>query len=78
LAFKPAGPGSSQSEAAAYLTKFVFYFALSAMLFRFAANLSAFGEIFDWQFVGAYLSGVFRRLCSSPPPLPMIRQAPRR
>ena len=27
-------------EATAYLTKFVFYFALSAMLFRFAANLS--------------------------------------
>ena len=26
-------------EATAYLTKFVFYFALSAMIFSFAANL---------------------------------------
>jgi len=43
-------------EAAAYLTKFVFYFALSAMLFRFAANLSI-SEVFDWPFVLAYLSG---------------------
>ncbi|WP_424971944.1 AEC family transporter [Dinoroseobacter sp. S76] len=41
-------------EATAYLTKFVFYFALSAMLFRFAANLSL-SEILDWQIVGAYL-----------------------
>ena len=42
-------------EATAYLTKFVFYFALSAMLFRFAANLSL-AEILDWTFVAAYLS----------------------
>lgn len=42
------------AEATAALTKFVFYFALSAMLFRFAANLSV-GEIFDWPFVLAYL-----------------------
>jgi predicted permease len=43
-------------EATAYLTKFVFYFALSAMLFRFSANLSL-GEILDWQVVYAYLAG---------------------
>ena len=43
-------------EATAYLTKFVFYFALSAMLFRFSANLSL-GDIFDWDFVLAYLAG---------------------
>lgn len=43
-------------EATAYLTKFVFYFALSAMLFRFSANLSL-GDILDWPFVFAYLSG---------------------
>lgn len=43
-------------EATAYLTKFVFYFALSAMLFRFSANLSL-GAIFDWSFVLAYLTG---------------------
>ncbi|MDP5361271.1 MAG: AEC family transporter [Paracoccaceae bacterium] len=42
-------------EATAYLTKFVFYFALSAMLFRFSSNLSL-AEILDWQFVLAYLS----------------------
>jgi predicted permease len=40
-------------EATAYLTKFVFYFALSAMLFRFSANLSL-REVFDPQFVLAY------------------------
>lgn len=43
-------------EATAYLTKFVFYFALSAMLFRFSANLSL-ADILDWQFVFAYLAG---------------------
>lgn len=40
-------------EATAYLTKFVFYFALSAMIFRFAANLSL-SEILDWAYIGAY------------------------
>lgn len=55
LGFQACRTGFFTSEAAAYLTKFVFYFALSAMLFRFAANLSL-AEIFDWQFVGAYLS----------------------
>ena len=43
-------------EATAWLTKFVFYFALSAMLFRFSANLSL-GDIFDLRFVSAYLWG---------------------
>ena len=42
-------------EATAYLTKFVFYFALSAMLFSFAANLDLSAN-FSWSFVGAYLS----------------------
>lgn len=44
------------AEATAYLTKFVFYFALSAMLFRFAANLSL-AEVLNWTLVGAYLWG---------------------
>jgi malonate transporter and related proteins len=44
------------AEATAYLTKFVFYFALSAMLFGFAANLSL-AEIFDIRVVAAYLTG---------------------
>ncbi|WP_146584831.1 AEC family transporter [Puniceibacterium confluentis] len=43
-------------EATAYLTKFVFYFALSAMLFRFSANLSI-AEIFDARLAMAYLWG---------------------
>lgn len=42
------------SEATAYLTKFVFYFALSAMLFGFAANLNL-RDVFSWAFVAAYL-----------------------
>lgn len=45
-------------EATAYLTKFVFYFALSAMLFRFSANLSL-ADAFSWRFVFAYLAGCF-------------------
>lgn len=44
------------SEATAYLTKFVFYFALSAMLFRFSANLSL-AEVWDTRLVLAYLWG---------------------
>jgi predicted permease len=45
-------------EATAYLTKFVFYFALSAMLFGFAATLDV-GALFGWRFVAAYLWGSF-------------------
>ncbi len=43
-------------EATAYLTKFVFFFPLSALIFRFAANLS-FAEIFDPDLVLAYFCG---------------------
>ena len=43
-------------EATAYLTRFIFYFALSAMLFGFAANLDV-QAIFSWPFVFAYLLG---------------------
>lgn len=43
-------------DAAAWLTKFVFYFALSAMLFRFAARLDL-AALFDARFVLAYLGG---------------------
>ncbi|WP_226779847.1 AEC family transporter [Oceaniglobus trochenteri] len=61
------------AEATAYLTKFVFYFALSAMLFRFAANLS-FWDVVQPRPMLAYLgatlavyllasaAGVFRRI----------------
>lgn len=44
------------AEATGQVTKFVFYFALSAMLFGFAANLSL-AEIFSLPFVLAYLLG---------------------
>jgi malonate transporter len=56
LGYGAGRSGFFTPEATAYLTKFVFYFALSAMLFRFSANLSL-GEIFDWPFVLAYLWG---------------------
>ncbi|WP_147126751.1 AEC family transporter [Shimia ponticola] len=43
-------------EATAYLTRFVFYFALSAMLFKFSANLSI-ADVLDWPFIWAYMWG---------------------
>lgn len=46
--------GFFTEEATAYLTKFVFYFALPAMLFRFSATLEI-GEVFNWSFIAAYL-----------------------
>ena len=36
-------------DATAYLTRFVFYFALSAMIFRFAANLPL-DQLLNWNF----------------------------
>ena len=44
------------AEATAYLTKFVFYFALSAMLFRFAANLDM-AAVFNGRLIAGYLWG---------------------
>ncbi len=54
LGFGAGRAGFFPPEATAYLTKFVFYFALSAMLFGFAANLSL-GEVFDLRAAAAYL-----------------------
>ena len=55
----PRQPATSarffSAEGTAWLTKFVFYFALSAMLFRFSANLSL-GDVLDWRLVAAYLA----------------------
>ena len=56
LGYGAGRTGFFSEEATAYLTRFVFYFALSAMLFRFAANLSL-AEVIDWRFIGAYLWG---------------------
>ena len=47
-------------EGAAWLTRFVFYFALSAMLFRFAAALDI-SEIWDPAFAAAYTCGSLLR-----------------
>ncbi|MEO1638062.1 MAG: AEC family transporter [Pseudomonadota bacterium] len=55
LGYGSGRTGFFSEEATAYLTKFVFYFALSAMLFRFSANLSL-SVILKWDFVFAYLS----------------------
>lgn len=46
------------AEAGAALTKFVFFFALTAMLFRFAADLPM-AEIFDPVLIAAYLCATF-------------------
>ncbi|MEI4197428.1 AEC family transporter [Roseovarius sp. E0-M6] len=54
LGYGAGRTGFFTEEATAWLTKFVFYFALSAMLFRFSANLSI-AEVFDPFFVMAYL-----------------------
>ncbi|MCG3269414.1 AEC family transporter [Yoonia sp. I 8.24] len=55
LGYGAAWTGFFPAEANAYLSKFVFYFALSAMLFRFSANL-ALDDVLDWPFVLAYFS----------------------
>ncbi|QDY70307.1 AEC family transporter [Qingshengfaniella alkalisoli] len=56
LGYGAGRSGFFSSQATAALTKFVFYFALSAMLFHFAARLS-FSDVFNWTFVAAYLCG---------------------
>lgn len=56
LGFGAGRTGFFSDQATVYLTRFVFYFALSAMLFKFSANLSI-SEILDWRFVTAYLWG---------------------
>ncbi|WP_432450373.1 AEC family transporter [Aliiroseovarius marinus] len=56
LGFGAAAKGFFPPEATAYLTRFVFYFALSAMLFRFSANLSL-AQVIDWPFIWAYALG---------------------
>lgn len=56
LGFGAAKRGLFGPEATAALTKFVFYFALSAMLLKFSAKLDL-AAVFDWNFVLAYLTG---------------------
>ncbi len=47
--------GMFDAGAGRVLTDFVFYFALSALLFRFAAGLDL-AALFDWRVIGAYAS----------------------
>ncbi len=54
LGFGAGRAGFFPPEATAYLTRFVFYFALSAMLFGFAANLSI-ADLLDARAAAAYL-----------------------
>jgi len=54
LGYVAGRTGFFSKDANAALTKFVFYFALSAMLFRFASNLSL-AELLDWNYMAAYL-----------------------
>ncbi len=56
LGFWAGKTGFFSAEATAYLTKFVFYFALSAMLFNFSASMPA-AELFDLRVALAYLWG---------------------
>lgn len=55
LGYGAARSGLFGPEAVAALTRFVFYFALSAMLFRFSAGLTL-TEVLDWTLVKAYLA----------------------
>lgn len=55
LGYGAGRTGFFPEAATAWLTRFIFYFALSAMLFRFSANLTL-AEVLDWTFVLAYLS----------------------
>lgn len=54
LGYGAGRTGFFTPEATAYLTKFVFYFALSAMLFKFSANLT-FSDIWLPEALIAYL-----------------------
>jgi hypothetical protein len=55
LGYLAGRTGFFPEAATAALTKFVFYFALSAMLLRFSSSISL-GDLFDWSFVLAYLT----------------------
>jgi len=56
LGYGAGKTGFFPPEATAWLTKFVFYFALSALLFGFSAQMSL-SEIFDIHAAAAYIWG---------------------
>lgn len=56
LGYGAVRTGFFTAEATGYITKFVFYFALPAMLLRFASSLDL-ADVLDWDFVAAYFVG---------------------
>ena len=56
LGYGAGRTGFFNEDATKYLTKFVFFFALSAMIFRFAANIEL-SEVWDARLIAAYLWG---------------------
>ena len=56
LGYGAGRTGFFNEDATGYLTKFVFFFALSAMIFRFAANIEL-SEVWDARLIAAYLWG---------------------
>lgn len=56
LGFGAVKTGFFTADAIGHLTKFVFYFALPAMILLFAGSLNL-ADVLDWNFVGAYLVG---------------------
>ena len=58
LGYGAGRAGAFGPEATAALTRFVFYFALPALLFGFASSL-ALGDLWSAPFVAAYLAGSF-------------------
>ncbi|WP_323035679.1 AEC family transporter [Pararhodobacter sp.] len=56
LGYGAGKSGFFPPEATAWLTRFVFYFALSALLFGFSAQMTL-SEIFDPRAAGAYILG---------------------
>ena len=56
LGYGAGRTGFFNEDATKYMTKFVFFFALSAMIFRFAANIEL-SEVWDARLIAAYLWG---------------------
>lgn len=56
LGYGAVRTGFFTAEATTTITKFVFYFALPAMLLRFASSLDL-ADVLDWNFVLAYFVG---------------------
>lgn len=56
LGYMAVRTGFFTADATAVITKFVFYFALPAMLLRFSMSMDL-ADVLDWDFVAAYFVG---------------------